>query len=59
MEIPSHVLQMMKNEREKLTNVFERIWGLLPKTPERDDIMLRILQAKTALNQYIKDQEER
>lgn len=57
MQIPEHVLDKIKANENRLTFVFESIWGLLPKTPERDEIMLHILQAKTKLNQYIKEND--
>lgn len=55
--IPPHIIERLKVESERLTRSFESIWGLLPKTPERDEIMLHILQAKTKLNQFIKEND--
>lgn len=55
--IPTMVIDRMKDEAARLTYSFERVWGLLPKTPERDEIMLHLLQAKTKLNDYIKEHD--
>jgi hypothetical protein len=55
--IPSNIIEKMKEEEERLQRSFDRIWGLLPSTPERDLIMLNILQAKTQLNNYIKEND--
>lgn len=58
MIIPPQVIQRLKNESDRLNSAFESIWGLLPRTPERDLIMLNILQAKTQLNEFIKENDE-
>lgn len=57
MEIPEVVIARLKANEKRMEFVFESIWGLLPKTPERDEIMLHVLQAKTKLNQYIKEND--
>jgi hypothetical protein len=58
MEIPKQVIQRLKNEGDRLTSSFESIWGLLPKTPERDEIMLHIISAKHKLNEFIEENDK-
>jgi hypothetical protein len=55
--IPENIIEKMKANEKRMEFVFESIWGLLPKTPERDEIMLHVLQAKTKLNQFIKEND--
>jgi hypothetical protein len=52
MEIPQMVLDKLREEEIKLGIVFDRVWGLLPPTPERDTIMLHVLNAKKLLHDF-------
>jgi hypothetical protein len=57
-EIPDYAIKILKREADTLEMCFSRIWGVLPKSVERDEIMWHLLSAKTKLNRLLEENNE-
>lgn len=52
MKIPDDVLGQLEHVEDMLQAQFDRVWGYLPPSPERDAIMWHILTAKKQLTEF-------
>lgn len=54
MDIPKIVIDKLTEEYERIDNSFSRIWGLLPVSEERDEIMWHLASSKVHIRRFIK-----
>jgi hypothetical protein len=57
MEISERAIKELKNVRDRLEQNFQKVWGILPISSERDEIMHYLFTAKHKLNQFIKEHD--
>jgi hypothetical protein len=54
-EIPKEVIKKLETESERVDLCFSKVWGLLPPSAKRDEIMWHLITAKQKLNEFIKE----
>jgi hypothetical protein len=58
MKYPPNAVKNMEEEYKRLDDSFSGIWGAMYRSPERDEILSHILQAKIKLNQLLEENKQ-
>ena len=57
MKIPKYAVDQLKDKSNRLEDIFASVWGILPRSYERDEIMHYLFTAKHKLNEFIKEND--